>query len=495
MRIKNEYKNMKINIELINKTNNELLLRGLDFELSYIIRTEQNDCLKYLKGKLSDTQCKELFNIIRYLSLEQELRDLIPLTDKDKAEHEVKLFQTKKEFERTFYENLEKKDKREFLRLLSEIAFHLCIYKNKKNLKWLEGLAKFSTAALNAKVRKLKWKRKGEITKELLRIFWGEKIEDINAVAKEYEEEMSKYRDYDQSKIIEFSCKCLKGKNLSDRLLVDCVVKQAQEGNEKALSKLAECYKVAAKKRALEFIRQKARGLKGVDSFNYSGPFSEDEIKSVSFSILTKLLAGDRPEFFLRYFAHRPKDKPGVEDMINRDPNILFQALRGWHLTLITAIKLFEREEKEFRRRIKNMHYRSRLARKKGQTETEIIYYVKILSLSKDRMSKLEPSTFLATQIFDPYNFIVHLSNFNRSAYRPKSKTNLTTWLFGIKGKLTAGAFWRKMNDWYKSETETKAGKRYIKSGDYFKSLPLELVKPFWKPEEEDNDKESENGW
>jgi hypothetical protein len=254
--------------------------------------------------------------------------------------------------------------------------------------------------------------------------------------------------------------------DLLDNIFALYLIKRAQNGDDDAVEILCKKYQKMAERKALRFIREKASGRE-IERFSESGFFSEEDIKSVARDILRLLIKGDNPSVLMSEIDS--VDDAGVELVLNRKIHrILFnlyeEKLKHYNITT-NYISLLD---VNFRKKLKDLNCRAK-QHKKIKPNTEAHYLEKIISLSLDYIAKLDINCRSRDLHFDIYSNIIYFSNYNKWTYKPNKKTNLTSWLFGSvksEGKF-GGMFWQKLNDWFRSKTYTKSGKRYIKNEDY----------------------------
>jgi len=432
-----------------------------------------------------------------------------------------------KNLEKEFTDFFEKFNKKQFLQIIAKTLYLLAVFNTTKTLHQLANLQKSWQAEFKQTIKKIKNKRKGEQAKELLKVVLGDKIEDTEAIRKEEEKDVEKYgkrlfdisinldeeldlsrlhwgdysiktmklyspempqiledhhktiditinqipetfslEEYYELKINTISSEMLRNsKDLLDNILIVYAIKRAQNGDEKAVKVLFNCYKDNAEGLAVNFINKKAGGLiKDVakPKFNQVGQLSYENVKMVVKEILYLLLSGDRPSSLFKYLDSAKEEKPEIGILLHRRIyNILMESYNVAYMTLITIIKTIYSQNLIFKRQMRNMNYQMNKAIKSQKESIELEYLAKIFNLALHQINWISANTLTATAVLTPYNFAVYSPSFNKAVFKPSKKCNLTTWIFG--SKKFSGMLWQKLNDWYRGQTFIEKGRRLVK--------------------------------
>jgi hypothetical protein len=190
----------------------------------------------------------------------------------------------------------------------------------------------------------------------------------------------------------ELTPKRVKSKDLLDQILLCYTIKRASNGYRTSILKLYNLYKETAGKIAYNMAR--SRGLFKNREYRY-----EENVNQEAMGILQLIIGGLNPESIIKSL----QDENG-----NPYVNKWIESFYYWHLTENIPRKL-------------------------------------------DMILSGEKSPILLQDVLNPYspffsNIIwkgtpIRKCKLNSFVFRPSKKTNLTTWLFGIKGDLSKGAY------------------------------------------------------
>ncbi len=459
---------------------------------------------------------------------------------KKEFEHYYTLVEMEEDFEKEFTDYFGKFDKKQFLQVVAKTLCLLAVFKTEKTFHQLANLQKSWQAEFKQTIKKIKNRRKGVQAKELLRIILGNKIEDIEAIRKEEEKDIEKYgkrlfdisinldeeldldklhwgdysiktmklyspempqiiedhdktiditinkipetfslEEYYELKINTISSEMLRNsKDLLDNILIIYTIKRAQNGDEKAVKVLFNCYEDSAEGLAVKFIKQRVENL-NTKFFNPNGQISIESAKAIVRDILELLLRGDRPSLLYKSLDKTKEDKPDVGMLLHRRIyDILMESYNGGYMALITTIKTIYSQNLIFKRQMSNINYQMNKAIESQKESIELEYLAKIFSLSLHQINWVSMNTLTATAMLTPYNSAVYSPSFNKAVFKPSKKCNLTTWLFGSKKfpEESRGMLWQKLYDWYRASTYTEKGKRLVKPDDFRRLIDPAII-------------------
>jgi len=267
---------------------------------------------------------------------------------------------------------------------------------------------------------------------------------------------------YDEIKV-DIDKSWLKSKDLLQNILIIYLIKRCQRGDNYAFEKLFSFYVDTAKHLAIRFISNKAKNYNLDGRFNDGGALSQDSAVSASEQILSLLLKGDNLDNLFKYLNKDRADKKEINflnkkpyDALNESYETMFIMINGVYEGLKNKLKFLEAKTKDIRHRLKKATGTSRLN-----------YAEKLWKMSHYILSSadLHSAMFL---MLNPTDLIKLSPKHNKWLFRPTTKGNLTTWLFG-SGDFS-GMILNGLNDWFKKQTYTVDGKRHVKEQDFYNS-------------------------
>lgn len=459
----------------------------IDMSLHLLVtREDKQETLTKIRSKLKG----EILNVFDFLRGYVGLIILADLTYKKESydfenfDKRNKLSELKKETEKLLNDYLASLDKTFFLRAISEITYWIAKVEGAGQIKLHKNFLSSWAQWHNFLERRDKNKRRGQRIKEKLRLIIGDKVDDLGGIDREHDKETERFKagkgdvwvNIDQeidlerakpnklfifptrwrggnsdfriieehTKIVtikernyslreyyervkdEIDEKWLKDKDLLKQVITIYLIKKCQNGDEEAFQKLFGLYRDRAKKVVLFYIKKRGNLIE------------TSEVEGREMTILEVLLRGDNPSRLYYLLDKSRSNKKGIDLLNKRAYASLDESYRSMFVMINLQFKQLndllgnlEKSTKDFRNRLKKA--------KKEEKRKE--YSRKIFSLSQHTLSKINftPTLF---ELFTPLHLLNISSDYNKYLFKPAPNRNLTTWLFGDKGRIWNGMVW-----------------------------------------------------